>query len=112
MSKEAKKHEQEDIHQVVTGYKRMRQDHQRGLVKLEEKCRVEMENHKHALDKEYETLLMQFSKELEKLRQVGVFYLVKKVFFWMRIIKKFFFNLESFLIILISLLYRCIKTLV
>lgn len=36
-------------------------------VQLEEKCRVEMEGHKQMLDKEYETLLTSFRKELEKL---------------------------------------------
>ena len=30
-----------------------------------------MEAHKHMLDKEYETLLLHFSKELEKLRMVS-----------------------------------------
>lgn len=35
---------------------------------LEEKCRVEMENHKSVLDREYETLIMQFTKELERLQ--------------------------------------------
>ena len=37
------------------------------MLQLEEKCRVEMENHKQMLDKEYETLLTSFRKELEKL---------------------------------------------
>ena len=35
---------------------------------LEEKCRVEMENHKGVLDKEYESLITQFTKELERLQ--------------------------------------------
>ncbi|KAK7073372.1 Serine/threonine-protein kinase TAO1 [Halocaridina rubra] len=69
VSKQQKEHLQEDMHAAMSGYKRMRQEHQRAQAKLEEKCRVEMENHKHMLDKEYETLLTQFSKELEKLRQ-------------------------------------------
>ncbi|XP_050738502.1 serine/threonine-protein kinase Tao-like isoform X4 [Eriocheir sinensis] len=69
VSKQQKEHLQEDMHAAMSGYKRMRQEHQRALVKLEEKCRVDMENHKHVLDKEYEALLTQFSKELEKLRQ-------------------------------------------
>merc|ERR1719516_268866 len=38
------------------------------LAKLEETCRQEMEKHKQLLDKEYEQLLTQFSKELEKLQ--------------------------------------------
>jgi len=37
-------------------------------VQLEERCKIEMENHKQLLDKEYESLLQQFSKELEKLQ--------------------------------------------
>ncbi|KAK3871429.1 hypothetical protein Pcinc_023416 [Petrolisthes cinctipes] len=69
VSKQHKEHMQEDMHAAMSGYKRMRQEHQRAQAKLEEKCRVEMENHKHNLDKEYEVLLTQFSKELEKLRQ-------------------------------------------
>ncbi|KAJ8886435.1 hypothetical protein PR048_012646 [Dryococelus australis] len=35
---------------------------------LEERCKLEMENHKQVLDKEYEGLLTQFSKELERLQ--------------------------------------------
>ena len=38
------------------------------LAKLEDQCRQEMEKHKQQLDREYETLLTQFSKELEKLQ--------------------------------------------
>merc|ERR1712203_145220 len=48
--------------------KRLRRDHQAALAKLEETCRQEMEKHKQLLDKEYEQLLTQFSKELEKLQ--------------------------------------------
>lgn len=51
----------------MSGYKRMRRDHQAALLKLEEKCKVEMEGHKSALDKEYELLLHSFTRELEKL---------------------------------------------
>merc|ERR1719245_1755975 len=47
---------------------RLRRDHQASLAKLEEACRQEMEKHKQLLDKEYEQLLTQFSKELEKLQ--------------------------------------------
>merc|ERR1719245_1901129 len=47
---------------------RLRRDHQASLAKLEEACRQEMEKHKLLLDKEYEQLLTQFSKELEKLQ--------------------------------------------
>lgn len=67
VSKQQKEHMQEEMHEQMSGYKRMRREHQSSLLKLEEKCRVEMENHKQMLDKEYETLLTSFRKELEKL---------------------------------------------
>lgn len=50
----------------MSGYKRMRREHQSALVKLEDKCKMEMESHKNQLDKEYEALLQNFSKELER----------------------------------------------
>ena len=52
----------------MSGYKRMRKDHQAALARLEEQCRQEMEKHKLLLDREYEQLLGQFSRELEKLQ--------------------------------------------
>ena len=52
----------------MSGYKRMRKDHQASLARLEEQCRQEMEKHKQLLDREYEQLLGQFSRELEKLQ--------------------------------------------
>lgn len=51
----------------MSGYKRMRREHQSALVKLEEKCKVEMDNHKNALDKEYDVILHNFTRELERL---------------------------------------------
>lgn len=68
VTKQQKEHMQEEMHEQMTGYKRMRREHQAALDKLEEKCKIEMENHKQQLDKEYENLLQQFSKELEKLQ--------------------------------------------
>jgi len=67
VSKQQKEHMQEEMHEQMSGYKRMRREHQGALLKLEEKCRVEMDGHKQMLDKEYETLLTSFRKELEKL---------------------------------------------
>lgn len=52
----------------INGYKRMRRQHQKSIINLEAKCRGEIEDHKQKLDKEYETLLTQFGKELEKLK--------------------------------------------
>lgn len=67
VTKQQKEHMQEDMHEQMSGYKRMRREHQAALMKLEEKCKVEMEGHKGALDKEYDLLLHNFTRELEKL---------------------------------------------
>lgn len=67
VTKQQKEHMQEDMHEQMSGYKRMRREHQAALLKLEEKCKVEMEGHKSALDKEYDLLLHNFTRELEKL---------------------------------------------
>lgn len=56
------------MHEQMSGYKRMRREHQSALLKLEEKCKMEMEAHKNLLDKDYETLLQAFSRDLEKLQ--------------------------------------------
>merc|ERR1719430_2320735 len=68
VQRQQKEHLQEEMHEQMSGYKRLRRDHQAALAKLEEACRQEMEKHKQLLDKEYEQLLTQFSKELEKMQ--------------------------------------------
>ncbi|XP_066148740.1 serine/threonine-protein kinase Tao isoform X1 [Euwallacea fornicatus] len=68
VTKQQKEHMQEEMHEQMSGYKRMRREHQSALMKLEDKCRMEMEGHKNQLDKEYDALLANFSKELEKLQ--------------------------------------------
>jgi len=55
------------------------------MLQLEDRCKLEMESHKQLLDKEYETLLQQFSKELEKLQIKHQQELDKKVFFLVHI---------------------------
>jgi thousand and one amino acid protein kinase len=67
VTKQQKEHMQEDMHEQMSGYKRMRREHQAALLKLEERCKVEMETHKTTLDKEYDLLLHNFTRELEKL---------------------------------------------
>lgn len=69
VTKQQKEHMQEEMHEQMSGYKRMRREHQASLIKLEEKCKVEMDNHKTALDKEYDLLLNNFTRELERLSQ-------------------------------------------
>ncbi|UYV81299.1 TAOK1 [Cordylochernes scorpioides] len=92
VTRQIKEHEQESqMNEQMSGYKRLRRQHQKALFQslvsrikrmvpgslmvkdlqrftLEAKCRQEMEEHKSRLDKEYESLLQQFSKELEKVQ--------------------------------------------
>ncbi|XP_044738703.1 serine/threonine-protein kinase Tao [Chrysoperla carnea] len=68
VTKQQKEHMQEEMHEQMSGYKRMRREHQGALLKLEERCKLEMEQHKSQLDKEYEALLQTFSRELERLQ--------------------------------------------
>lgn len=51
--------------QQMSGYKRMRRQHQKALAQLETKCKQEIEEHKQKLDKEYEVLLQSFTRELQ-----------------------------------------------
>lgn len=52
----------------MSGYKRMRREHQAALLKLEERCKADVDAHKAQLDREYEALLQQLSRELERLQ--------------------------------------------
>lgn len=67
------------MYEQMTGYKRLRRQHQKAIIQLETKCRQELEDHKQKLDKEYENLLTQFSKDLEKLQNKHQKELQKKV---------------------------------
>nr|CAD7571198.1 unnamed protein product [Timema californicum] len=100
VTKEQKEHMQEEMHEQMTGYKRMRREHQAALLKvllsplstpanlkyiyncsfLEERCKFEMESHKQILDKEYESLLQQFSKDLDRIQVRNQQELERKVF--------------------------------
>jgi thousand and one amino acid protein kinase len=55
------------MHEQMSGYKRMRREHQGALFKLEERCKLDMDAHKSQLDREYEALLQTFSRDLERL---------------------------------------------
>lgn len=68
VQRQQKEHLQEEMHDQMSGYKRLRRDHQAALARLEEQCRQEMEKHKQMLDREYEQLLTLFSRELERLQ--------------------------------------------
>ena len=79
VQRQQKEHLHEEMHDQMSGYKRMRRDHQAALARLEENCRQEMEKHKGVLDREYEQLLTQFSKDLERLQLKHQEELSKKV---------------------------------
>lgn len=75
------------MHEQMSGYKRMRREHQASLIKLEEKCKVEMDNHKTTLDKEYDLLLHNFTRDLERLSVILDFF--SFLFFEFLFINKF-----------------------
>ncbi|GBP27002.1 hypothetical protein EVAR_11235_1 [Eumeta japonica] len=67
VTKQQKEHMQE-MHEQMSGYKRMRREHQAALLKLEERCKADVEAHKCQLDREYDALLQQLSRDLERLQ--------------------------------------------
>ncbi|CAG9559110.1 unnamed protein product [Danaus chrysippus] len=67
VTKQQKEHNQE-MHEQMSGYKRMRREHQAALLKLEERCKADVEAHKSQLDREYDSLLQQLSRDLERLQ--------------------------------------------
>jgi len=69
VTQQQREHEHEnELREQMTGYKRMRRQHQKQLQTLENKFRSEMEEHRQKLDKEYEALMQNFAKEQERLR--------------------------------------------
>ena len=60
-----KQNEFQNIQDNCQLFEQMRQQHQKLLQCAETKCRSEMEDHKSRLDKEYESLMQQFSEDLE-----------------------------------------------
>src|SRR5699024_5615162 len=69
VTRQLKEHARENhLHEQMTGYKRMRRQHQKAIIQLEIKCLQEIDDHKLKLDKEYESLIQTFGKELEKLQ--------------------------------------------
>ncbi|OQR66107.1 serine/threonine-protein kinase TAO1-like [Tropilaelaps mercedesae] len=68
VTRQIKEHQEQESELQMRGYKRMQDQHHKALVALEAKCLQEMDEHKARLDKEYESLLMTFAKELEKLQ--------------------------------------------
>lgn len=65
VTRQMQEHAKENMHEQMSGYRRMRRQHQKTLVQLELKCKQEIEEHKQKLDKEYEALLQTFNRELQ-----------------------------------------------
>ncbi|KOB69801.1 Serine/threonine protein kinase, partial [Operophtera brumata] len=70
VTKQQKEHNQE-MHEQMSGYKRMRREHQAALMKLEERCKADVDAHKAQLDREYDALLQQLSRDLERLQNAA-----------------------------------------
>ncbi|XP_077995180.1 serine/threonine-protein kinase TAO1-like [Glandiceps talaboti] len=70
VSAQAMEHQREnELREQMSGYKRMRRQHQKQLQQLENRVGSEMEEHKQRLDKEFEQFMQVNSKDLEKLLQ-------------------------------------------
>ncbi|XP_076006797.1 serine/threonine-protein kinase TAO3 [Genypterus blacodes] len=68
VTKQIHEHEQEsELREQMSGYKRMRRQHQKQLIALENKLKAEMDEHRLKLQKEVETQANNSYIELEKL---------------------------------------------
>ena len=65
VTRQMQEHAKENMHEQMSGYRRMRRQHQKALLQLETKCKQDIEEHKQKLDKEYEALLQTFARELQ-----------------------------------------------
>uniref|UniRef100_A0A8C7QVF8 non-specific serine/threonine protein kinase n=1 Tax=Oncorhynchus mykiss TaxID=8022 RepID=A0A8C7QVF8_ONCMY len=68
VTRQMKEHEQDsELREQMSGYKRMRRQHQKQLMALENKVKAEMDEHRLRLDKELENQRNSFAQEMEKL---------------------------------------------
>lgn len=68
VTRQMQEHEQDsELREQMSGYKRMRRQHQKHLMALENKLKSEMDEHRLRLDKELETQRNSFAAEIEKL---------------------------------------------
>lgn len=68
VTRQIQEHEQDSaLRDQMSGYKRMRRQHQKQLLALENKLRAELDEHQLRLDKELEAHRNNFSAEAEKL---------------------------------------------
>ncbi|XP_053550384.1 serine/threonine-protein kinase TAO2 isoform X1 [Bombina bombina] len=68
VTRQIQEHEQDSaLREQMSGYKRMRRQHQKQLMALENKLKSELDEHQQRLDKELEAHRSNFSAETEKL---------------------------------------------
>lgn len=85
MTRQIQEHEQGSaLREQMTGYKRMRRQHQKQLLALENKLKTEMDEHQLRLDKELESQRNSFSSEADKLAKKHQAILEKEVRGWKR----------------------------
>lgn len=80
VSEQIQEHEQEaEWREQMSGYKRMRRQHQKQLIALENRLKAEMDEHKLRLQKEVETQANNTYIELERLAKKQAAQLDKEV---------------------------------
>ncbi|TRY96314.1 hypothetical protein DNTS_030041, partial [Danionella cerebrum] len=68
VTRQIQEHEQDsEVRELMSGYKRMRRQHQKHLLALENKLKGEMDEHRLKLDKELENQRNSFAAEMDKL---------------------------------------------
>uniref|UniRef100_A0AAR2KHF3 Serine/threonine-protein kinase TAO2 n=1 Tax=Pygocentrus nattereri TaxID=42514 RepID=A0AAR2KHF3_PYGNA len=68
VTRQIQEHEQDsELREQMSGYKRMRRQHQKQLLALENKLKAEMDEHRLKLDKELESQRSSFTAEMDKL---------------------------------------------
>lgn len=80
VTRQIQEHEQGSaLREQMSGYKRMRRQHQKQLMGLENKLKAEMDEHQLKLDKELENQRNSFSSEADKLSKKHQAILEKEV---------------------------------
>ncbi|XP_036383883.1 serine/threonine-protein kinase TAO3 [Megalops cyprinoides] len=80
VTRQIHEHEQEnELREQMSGYKRMRRQHQKQLIALENKLKAEMDEHRLKLQKEVETQANNAYIELEKLAKKHAIYTEKEM---------------------------------
>lgn len=68
VTRQIQEHEQNsELREQISGYKRMRRQHQKQLLALENKLKADMDEHRLKLDKELESQRNSFAAEMDKL---------------------------------------------